>query len=353
MPGGFPPGHLEHWLQICLNQGECARAVSTLESLIQSQPENARLYFRHGLLLAAIDPPAAVAYLETAQELDAELAARTRPLRSGILVASREGDPSFTLVSAGRVLAALDEWQLAVAAFERAVQANPSYPEAWAYLGEARQHLPDEEHGSSQVGLGEIHKALQLDPASLSGHLFLSLYWSRQGRCDLSAQAARSGLRYHARQAVLSAELGRVLALCGDLAGAAEAYIQAAELEPRQAAYLRQVVDFSLEYSYLVEALALPAARAALELAPDDARNLDCMAQVEIRLGHLDEAGVLLQKALRNDPQLASSHLHYGYLLALQGDFDGALEEFQLVHSLAPDSLLSEQAQRLIEGMLQ
>ncbi|OGO29082.1 MAG: hypothetical protein A2Z16_16680 [Chloroflexi bacterium RBG_16_54_18] len=336
-----------------LRSGDYPGARSALESLLVLSPEDAGPHFRLGLLLAAVEPGAAIVHLEEARRLSPELEKQAGRLRAEILAASLEGDPAYTLVSAGRVLAALNEWVLAVEAFSQATLSNPGYAEAWAYLGEARQHRPlDEKQASTQAGLAEIQRALQLDPLSLSAHLFLSIYWSRQGRYDLAQQAITDALRIHPQEAVLYAELGRVLALSGDLAGAAADYLQAAALEPDDATYQRQVVEFSLNYNYQLEALALPAARTALSLSPEDADNLDAMAQVQIRLGQLEAARETLERALKVDAQNAAAHLHYGYLLMLQGDAAAALEQFQLAESLAPGSSMAEQAQRLMEGML-
>lgn len=334
--------------------GQHQDALTNLERLVKLQPSHADWLYQLGLLQAAVNPIAAVPYLDMAIGIDPALDRTAGLLRKEILASSQQGDRSYALVSAGRALASLGVWYLAAVAFQGATQADPGYAEAWAYLGEARQHLRLEGGiGESQTGLGEIHKALRLDPASLSGHLFRSMYWSRKGRYDLSVQAVERGLRYHPQEAMLLAELGRVLALSGQLAPAAQAYLRSAALEPREAAYQRLIVGFSLENSYLVEALALPAAQSALKIAPDDARNLDSLAQVEIRLGNLEEAEILLEKALAIDPLEVSALLHYGYLLVLRGDFTEALEQFQLVQRLAPNSALAEQAQRLIEGMLQ
>ena len=328
-------------------------ARAALESLLLLRPEDAGLHYQLGLLLAAVDPGAAVEHLEEARRLSPELEKQAGKLRAEILAASLEDDRTYTLVSAGRVLAAMNEWELAVEAFSQAALANPGYAEAWAYLGEARQHLPqDEKQASTQAGLAEIQRALQLDPKSLAAHLFLSIYWSRQGRYDLAQQAISEALQIHPQEAALHAELGGVLAFSGDLAGAAEAYLQAAALEPENAWYQRRVVDFSLTYNYQLEALALPAARRALSLSPGDADNLDAMAQVQIRLGQLEAAMESLVRALKADAQNAAAHLHYGYLLMLQGEAAAALEHFQLAESLAPGSSTAEQAQRLMEGML-
>lgn len=344
---------LDSLWQAFYSLGDYPAAATYLERLLELQPEAAKLHYQLGTLLAVVDPASAIQHLDQARWLDPQLSADAGLLREAILSSSLAGDQAYILVIAGRALAALNEWPLAAAAFSQAMQVNPKYAEAWAYLGEARQHLVQESAtGNSQSGLAEIQRALQLDPRSLSGHLFLSLYWSRQGRFDQALQAVRTAITIHPQEAILYSELGRVLALSGDLAGAAQAYLQAAELEPHQAAYWRQVVKFSLTNNYLIEVLALPAAQAALELAPGDVANLDAMAQVSIRLGDLDRAWVLLEQALKTNPNDADSHLHYGYLLLLKGNNVAALEHFRLAQNLDPQSQAAEQAQRLIEGML-
>ena len=328
-------------------------ARAALESLLVLRPEDAGLHYRLGLLLSAVEPGAAVEHLEEARRLSPELEKQARKLRAEILAAGLEGDRAYSQLSAGRVLAAMNEWELAAEAFSQATQANPGYAEAWAYLGEARQHsTQDETQASTQSGLAEIERALQLDPNSLAAHLFLSIYWSRQGRYDLAKQAISEALRIYPQEAALYAEMGSVLAFNGDLAGAAEVYLQATALEPKNDWYQRKVVEFSLTYNYQLEALALPAARRALSLSPEAADNLDAMAQVQIRLGQLEAAMETLERALQADAENAAAHLHFGYLLMLQGEAAAALEHFQLAESLAPGSSVAEQAQRLMEGML-
>jgi tetratricopeptide (TPR) repeat protein len=349
---------LDHLWQGYLKLEDYPAATVTLKSLLALRPEDGQLHYRLGLLLAAQEPESAVEHLEAAQRLSPEQAKDAERLRGKILAASLTGDRAYTLVNAGQALADLDEWQLAEQAFTRATRENPLFAEAWAYLGEARQHQPQVESqfsgrsGGERAGLAEIQRALALDPGSLSARLFLSLYWSRAGRYDLAGETIRSGLRYHPREAALYLELGQVLARSGDLAEAARAYLQAAALHPQDPAYQRRIVEFALSQNYQLEALALPAARSAVELGPKDARNLDTLGQVLIRLGELDEANSLLHQALEVDARNASAHLHLGALLILQGDIAGALQELKLAQNLAPGSSISDQAERLIEGML-
>ena len=54
-------------------------------------------------------------------------------------------------------------------------QSRPDYGEAWAFLGEARQHLPSTSEQQAQ-SLIELEKAYQLDPESIAANSFLGLY---------------------------------------------------------------------------------------------------------------------------------------------------------------------------------
>jgi tetratricopeptide (TPR) repeat protein len=110
--------------QAYFNLGDYLGASSALELLLVLRPEDAGLHYRLGLLLAAVEPGAAVEHLEEARRLNPELEEQAGKLRGEILAASLEGDPAYTLVSAGRVLAASNEWELAAEAFTQATLAN-------------------------------------------------------------------------------------------------------------------------------------------------------------------------------------------------------------------------------------
>ena len=69
-------------------------------------------------------------------------------------------------------MAGVGEWQLAAEAFRQATLANPDYPEAWAFLGEALQQ-------TGEPGREALENALRLDPASLTGNLLYGIYLKR------------------------------------------------------------------------------------------------------------------------------------------------------------------------------
>jgi Tfp pilus assembly protein PilF len=344
--------------QACYAQGDYASATEALLKLEEIETQDGQTQYQLGLLLAAQQPQQAVKHLELAASLEPELAAKANQLRSEILAASLTDDPAYGLLMAGRALASLEIWPLAIEALTQATKANPNYAEAWAYLGEARQHLEtqaEDKPGDESipgVGLVEIHKALELDPKSLSAHLFLSLYWSRRERFDLAEQAIAAAIQDYPQEAILYVELGRVRASAGDLTGAYNAYVKATEIQPQSAAFQRYLAEFALNYSYQIGAVALPAARQVVLLSPNDAPALDLMAQVLIRLGDLANAERYLRQALQIDANYVYAHLHLGTIYLLRAETQAALDELHLVQELSPDSPAAEQAGRLIEGML-
>lgn len=331
--------------------GDQASAMADLRALLSLQPHYAPYSYEMGLLLAAQQPEAALEYLSQAAELDYSLAPKALKFQSCLRSAQAE-ENAYRLLVAGRCLASQDEWDLAAGAFQQAVEERPDYAEAWAYLGEARQHTSGyapEGGESSGDGLVELQKALELDPKSLSAQTFLALYWMRQENYDLAEEAIRAAIELDPQNPVLVIQLGEILAASGDLQAAFQVFSQSVELAPNDPAVLRSLAAYSLKYSYHVEEVALPAARQAIILAPKDVQNLDMMAQVLIQLGDLASAERFLVQALMLDETYAPSHLHLGLVLILSGKYSAARQELDRAVVLEPGGSVADQARRLLE----
>ena len=326
---------------------DTAAILSDLQALVAMQPDDASLQYELGLLLAAQQPEAALEHLKQAAELDPRLAASAELLRRNIRTASVKDNLDFTLLEAGRSLGSLGEWELATQAFRQATLNRPDYAEAWAFLGEAIQHLPPAETGSD--GLAELNKALQLDPQALSAHLFLALYWQRQQRLELALEILRKAARLYPDNLNVQTEMGKTLAMQGDLGAALEAYQRAVSLAPGDATAYRQLVEFSLEPNYQVQEVALPAARRLILLNANDPASLDVMGQVLLSLGDSANAERYFNRVLRSDALYAPAHLHLGLIYMEQGDRPAAYEEFKLVLAQSPGTAAAEQAERLLQ----
>lgn len=327
-----------------------AGAIADLKALVALQPADAQLRYKLGLLLAAQQPEAALPYLSQASELEPDLAKDAQTLVSAIRTASLADDPAYLLLASGRSLASLDQWNLAAEAFSRSTQERPDYAEAWAYLGEACQHLSN--NPDQGTCLSDLQQALALGPESLAANTMMALYWQRLERQDRALEYLEKAIGLDPKNPVLQVQLGSTLAVGGDLASALQAYQHAQEFAPQDPTYPRLLAVFSIKYEYMLRQAGLPAARQALLLAPDDPACLDVMGQILTLLGDTTNAERFLLRAIQSDSGYAPAHLHLGTLYALQGDTAQAIEQLNLASSLSPGTPTAEQAQRLLGNYL-
>jgi tetratricopeptide (TPR) repeat protein len=335
-------------LSVHRQRAEYPAVLADLKALTELQPDNADWQYQLGLVLSATQPEEALPYLSQAAELDPAFGEQTAMLSQKIRIARMNEDPAFTLLEAGRALGALNEWGLAAEAFQRAAQIRPDYAEAWAYLGEARQQLPGAQ--APGEGLAELERALHLDPTSLSAYLLLSLYWQRRGQLDQALAYLDQAATLHPDLPAVQTEIGRILALQGDLNAAQQAYQQAVALAPQDPAYHRLLAAFSLEHNYLLSEVGLPAARRALLLSPNDPTSLDMLGQILLGLDDTTSAKRFFERAIMQQPEFALAHLHLGLIYIEAGDTKAAFEKFNQVLSLAPGTTAADQAQRLLDN---
>jgi tetratricopeptide (TPR) repeat protein len=344
----------QHKVSAYLSQGDFQSAISELQRQIELQPEDADLEYQLGLLLATQNPESALPYLERAAELNPEMNSTIDMIRQSIRSARYADDPVYSLMSSGRALAAINQWELSAEAFRQAILAKPNYAEAWAYLGEARQHLETDlaSKENSQDGFSEIQTALELDPESLSAHSFLALYWERQDRYDLALDAMQQAADLDPNNALLHSELARIKAASGDLEDAYDSYLKAVELAPNDPTYQRKLVNFSLTYDFQTEEIALPIARRLVISDDQNPLNLDLMGQVLINQGDLNNAERFLERALKFDPDYGPAHLHMGLIYVLKSNYENAYEELNLAISLSsgPDDPTAKHARRLLNS---
>jgi tetratricopeptide (TPR) repeat protein len=303
------------------------------------------LYYELGMLLAADDPASAPPYLLQAAELDPELSDASE-LAFTIQRALPEGNPAYSLMESGRKLADLGQWEIAAFAFQRVIESQPDYGEAWAFLGEALQHLDIPEN---QNAFAALKKAVEIDPLSLPANTFMALYWRRSGDPDLSLKYLTIAAQIEPNNPDVHVDLGAATAIVGDLESATSYYWKAIELTSRDPVYLREFVKFCIQYNLNLEEIALPIAREAVITDPDDPVSLDVMGQVLFRLGDLLNAERFLLRAVKRDPEYAPTHLHLGLVYNLQDKTDQANDAFAKAISLAPGTPAAILAERFFK----
>lgn len=326
--------------------------VSDLHSLTELDPSNSFYFYELGIFIASKQPDSAIAYLLRASELDPIYTEDVQSIKRAIDSARIFDNPAYTLLETGRSLANLNQWEHAARAFEEATQIRPDYEEAWAFLGESKQHLKDGEvhQEYAKIGSMEIERALEINPQSIAANTLMALYWQRQNRYDLALVYLHNAENIEPDNPTLQAEIGRTLAILSDLNKAQLYYERATELDPNDPHYWRLLADFSIQYKLKLRDVGLPAARQAILLNPNDPASLDVMGEVFILLEDLSSAMRFLKKAIMIDPNYAPAHLHLSFAYLLQESGDLAWKHLWLAATFAePDSATAEQAQRMID----
>lgn len=331
-------------------QDDYAAVIADLQALTALNTADASLRYLLGVYLATQQPEAALAHLAQAGEMDPSLKPRAEALVSAIRSARRADDPAYTFLEVGRALAALGEWKLAAEAFLQAAEQRPDFADAWAYLGEARQQNIAQGEALAEQGLAELERALDLDARSLAANTFMALYWERRAEYERALQVLRAITAIYPDNPALQVELGRALALTGDLAGALQAHQRATELAPRNADYWRLLADFSVRHEYQVRQVALPAARQAAALNPDDPANLDMLGQALLILQDLTSAERAFQRAVQVDAEFSPAHVHLGLAYILRGERTRAYQKWVQVLQADPASPAADQARRLMRN---
>ena len=157
--------------QVLTARGEYQQAAQLWQQALEEDPGNGSAHYQLGLIQSLINPEEAEDHLQQAIALDPGLEPSARKVLNALRQAKVVDDRAYQLTITGQAFASLEEWDLAQAALETAVELDPEYAEAWAYLGEIRQQT------GSGNSLDALEEAISLDPDSYAANLFFSIYW--------------------------------------------------------------------------------------------------------------------------------------------------------------------------------
>jgi tetratricopeptide (TPR) repeat protein len=255
-------------------------------------------------------------------------------------------DPEFINLSAGQALANAGEWEMARLAFEKAIEINPAYGEAWAYLGAAENEL-----GIS--GRESLNVAYSLDPDSLAVNLLMALHLQSNGDPQQALLHLNKARLSDPENPTLVAEMASIVASEGDISGALNLFDEAIRMAPEDALYWKIQSNFSIQNEVQIEEIGLPSARQATLLSPRDPEAFDLLGQAYFAVGNPLLAERFLIYAVSLDQEFASARYHLGVLYLTLGSVDQAREQLELVMAMAPETPLAEQASSLIRIYLQ
>jgi tetratricopeptide (TPR) repeat protein len=322
-------------------QGDFEGEAAAMQQYIALDDTEAAARYRLGLLLSVFDSDNALPELMASAKLDEAYDQAVQSMRSALNLASLESDEASRLVVIGRGLGLVREWALAREAFQRAVRADEKNAEAWAWLGEANQHL-------GQDGSGELRRAEALDPFSANVRALSGLYWKRMNDPQKALVQFQWAAAIEPKNPAFLAALGDAYAFAGDLPPALAAYQRATELAPADATYWRTLALFSGQYSFQVEQVGIPAAQQVLELRPDEATSFDLLGWTYLAANVTGLAEENLLAALRLNPDYAPAHLHLGMMYLQMNKLEAARTHLLRAQALDAEGAEGQAATQLL-----
>lgn len=356
-------------------QGQMALAVTEWEQARQTWPDNAELTHRLAQgyeaqndwpraidLYAALSPDhpgfqraalltAASTPLQAVSRLTLAAQATPTPLLTTLLdtvtQVALSGDEVFALTQVGYTFIQFNEAALAEHALARATELNPSYAEAFTFLGLAR----DLNNGNGQSA---YETALTLAPNNYLPRFLLGLHWRRLGQSAQALPWLQQAQQLDPTNPAIAAEIGGAHASQGDLLAAEMALTQATQLGGTNPAFWILLAQFYTDNNFKVAEAGLNAARAATRLAEQNAppaqRALawDVLGLAYLLTGDLPNSQAALTQAQTLDPALPRAHYHLGLLAAQQGDATAARAAFEQALRLDPQGEVGSKALRAL-----
>ena len=322
---------------------------AALEAQLRLDPNGGDVYARYrlGLLLSVLEPEQALTDLMLASSLNPEFDPAVQTLRTALNLSATQPDASEQMIHIGRALGLVQEWDLAVAAFEKAIALNAENAEAWAWLGEAKQQSAQSD--AENIGLAELNQAVLLDHESVTVRALRGLYWRRQEKYPQMLAEYLLAAEYDPTNPAWQAEIGNAYIKRGDLVSALAAYQHATELAPDDPTYWRLLAVFCAENTIHMEDIGLPAAEKAVELAPNDPLTLDALGWAYLSSGRFANAENIFVDLITRFPDHLQAHIHLALTYLSMGDRDAAFEKLNEVKNMDPAGPYGQEAGRLLQ----
>ena len=223
-----------------------------------------------------------------------------------------------------------DDCEKALPYFEKAMDSDGNYAEAWAQTGFCKEKL-----GRHAEAIEASRKAVNLRPSSESYfNIGLANYYLKQYR--EAADAYRQAIHldpYNAADAHYA--LGLVYRDWGRADEEIQAYKQAIRLRPDYtSAYERLGSRYfrSKKYAEAVEVF-----KQLASLKPGDATGPNNSGEAYLEMGRFNDALESFRQAIRLKPDFGRAYYNLGKCYLAMGNRDGALEQYNLLQNLDQD----------------
>lgn len=217
--------------------------------------------------------------------------------------------------------------------FERAIELDPKYAEAYAGLARAyAQHyqLYDRNETFLEKALDNSLKALMYDPGLSDAYSALAYIYLARNSTEEAVRAAEKAVELDPDSHSSHSTLGRILYTIGRVEEAAQAYTRAVEIDPD--AYITyNVLEMcyeslgQMDKAREVTEKIISILPSYLRAHPDDARAHMTLAVDLAKVGKLDEARQQSYKALEIAPNDSTMLYFAACLYARLGDIDLAV----------------------------
>jgi tetratricopeptide (TPR) repeat protein len=223
-----------------------------------------------------------------------------------------------------------DDCEKALPYFEKAVEADVNYAEAWAQTGFCREKLG--RHGEA---IEASKKAVSLRPSAESYfNIGLASYYLKNYR--EAAENYRQAIRldpYNAADAHYA--LGLVYRDWNRPEDEIQAYKQAIKLKPDYVSAYERLGSRYLRSKKYPEAIETFKQLGALK--PGDATPANSMGEAYLEMGLLSDAVSAFRNAIQLKPDFGKAYYNLGKSLLAMGNRDGAVEQYNILQNLNQD----------------
>lgn len=229
---------------------------------------------------------------------------------------------------------------------QRALQLNPFSFTGNLYLG--KTYIKS---GMNEQGILQLRKAQALSPRSSEVHLFLGIGLSQAGIPDEAMRYFLKAVRLNPRDGHAYYSLGIAYMDLDMVRNAADAFLRAARLLPKN-----QEIFFSLSAAYMTlgdRERAFYFMKRALAMESEYVQKLMAQAADLYGRGFLDAAITAYKRVLSVNPRLAKPHYAIGFLYYLKGLNQRALHFLERGLDLDPTLPPADVASFLVESIRQ
>jgi Tfp pilus assembly protein PilF len=223
-----------------------------------------------------------------------------------------------------------DDCEKALPYFEKAVESDGNYAEAWAQSGFCNEKL-----GRHTEAIEASKKAVNLRPSSESYfNIGLASYYLKQ--YSEAADAYRQAIKidpYNAADAHYA--LGLVYRDWGKIEDEIQAYKQVIRLRPDYVSAYERLGSRYLKLKKYSEAIEV--FKQLMTLQPSDATAPNNLGEAYLETGRLNDALEAFRQATRLKPDFGRAYYNLGKCFMAMGNREAALEQYNVLQNLDQD----------------